>query len=132
MERAKWIPAVNRRERSNNRIKWEELISVFVSNMPEEVAVEWLWKSFSSFRKVADAFIPASSRRGKGFCFGFMRFEDRKEADRAIQMLNGSNCGGWKIVVKIASFGWSQRSFTRGTRPSTQRGREGGEDSSIP
>lgn len=89
MERAKWITAVNRRERSNNRIKWEELISVFVSNMPEEVAVEWLWKSFSSFRKVADAFIPASSRRGKGFCFGFMRFEDRKAADRDIQMLNG-------------------------------------------
>lgn len=98
-------------EEKKKRIKWEDLISVFVNNPPEDIGVAWLWKSFSSFRKVVGAFIPASSRRGRSFCFVFVRFEDRRNAVRAIPALNGSFCGGWELVVKIASFGWSRGVF---------------------
>lgn len=44
----------------------------FVDNMPEDTQVKWLMWAFSRFGKAVDAFIPASSRRGRHKCFGFV------------------------------------------------------------
>lgn len=44
---------------------------MFVDNLPEVTSIDWLRAEFSSLGKVWDAFILASSRKGRGKCFGF-------------------------------------------------------------
>lgn len=58
-------------------IKWEDLISVFVDNLPEKTSATWLSWAFSCYGKVMDVFILTSSRRRDGKCFGLVRY--RKE-----------------------------------------------------
>lgn len=73
--------------------------------MPEHIVVGWLWRTFSSFGKVYDAFIPASSRKGRGFCFGFVRFGDMETAKKIVVNTNNCDTGGRNLVVKVATFG---------------------------
>lgn len=60
----------------------------FVDNMPEDTQVKWLMWAFSRFGKVVDAFIPASSRRGRHKCFGIVPFRYRFIAEKAIDVMN--------------------------------------------
>lgn len=68
-----------------------------------------LRSSFSFFWKPYDAFIPASIRRGKDFCFGFVRFGDKETTTWAVEGMNGRHVSGRGLTVKEASFGWSKR-----------------------
>ena len=113
MAEGKWVQVQSKRYKKYRKIWWEDLISVFVSNLPENTTVDWLRSVFSPYGYIYDAFIPAKSRRGKGFCFGFVRFSDRETATRAVQSMNGRSVGGRSLLVKVASFGWSQRAGPR-------------------
>lgn len=104
--------------RQSRIIKWEDLESVFVNNLPEVTFAEQLRIAFSSVGRVFDAFIPASGRRGRGFCFDFVCFADMGTALRAVKMLDGASFAGRVLEVNVAKFGWSQR----------QRERDVGED----
>lgn len=95
-------------------MRWEDLVSVFVDNMLESTSTKWLRVVFSWFGKVMDAFIPLSSKRGKGWCFGFVRFREYSLALKAVKAMNGCSLGGRRLTVKIASFRWLKR------RPSTR------------
>lgn len=90
-------------------IKWEKLVSVFVNNLPELTVADQLRLAFSPAGKVYDAFIPASSRRGRGCCFGFVGFENLGTATKAVTMMNGKRFAGRLLEVNVARFGWSQR-----------------------
>lgn len=57
-----------------------------------------------------NAFITASSSRGRGFCFGFVRFKDNKITIKAAELMTGGSFGGRRLVVNLAKFGWNQRS----------------------
>ena len=96
------------------KVRWEALVSVFVVNMPESTSAEWLRAVFSWFGKVIDAFIPLSSRRGKVWCFGFVRLREYSLPLKAVKAMNGCSLGGRRLTIKIASFGWLKR------RPSTR------------
>ena len=50
-------------------------------------------------------FIPASSRRGRGRCFGFVRFQGRNLAMKAVDAMDGYNLGGRRMAVNIAKYG---------------------------
>eukprot|EP00268_Persea_americana_P005521 TRINITY_DN11860_c0_g1_i8.p1 TRINITY_DN11860_c0_g1~~TRINITY_DN11860_c0_g1_i8.p1 ORF type:complete len:265 (+),score=50.75 TRINITY_DN11860_c0_g1_i8:689-1483(+) len=113
MAEGKWVQVQSKRNKKYRKIRWEDLISVVVSNLPENTAVGWLRSVFSPYGYIYDAFIPAKSRRGKGFCFGFVRFSDRETATRAVQSMNGRSVGGRSLLVKVASLGWSQRAGPR-------------------
>lgn len=64
-EDGEWTTYSSRRTlKKDKRVKWEDLITVFVDNMPVVTQAKWLMWAFSRFGKVVDAFIPASSRRG--------------------------------------------------------------------
>ena len=89
MAEGKWVLVESRKNRKIRKVKWEDLISVFMSNLPKNMVVDWLQASFSQFGKIFYASIPSSSRRGKGFCFGFVRFGDRNSANRAVECMNG-------------------------------------------
>lgn len=69
-EQGKWILVVNVRafeRRGVGAIKWEDLISVFVSNLIEEAAMNYLWSSFSYLgRRVTYSSKPQAG--GVGVC----------------------------------------------------------------
>lgn len=71
-------------------MKWEDLFTLFVDNMLENAPVVCLRFAFSCFGKAADAYIPLSSTRGKGKCFGFVRFRGHIAAQKAIAAMNGT------------------------------------------
>ena len=68
----------NRDRNSRRAVRWEDLVSVYVENLPESMTTKRLRSLFSSFGQVMDVFIPASIREGRGRCFGFVRFQDRR------------------------------------------------------
>lgn len=68
-----WTTVVTQRGGDTVVARWEDLIAIFVDNLPESFFAEKLRKVFSTFGRVADSFIPASSRRGNGKCFGFVQ-----------------------------------------------------------
>lgn len=53
------------------KVKWTDLVLVFVNNMPVVTTASQFSSAFSSIERVWDAFIPRSSRSGKASCFGF-------------------------------------------------------------
>ena len=69
-DRGGWTTVGSSRGRRRVSIKWEDLVSVFVSNLPELTVSDQLRLAFSSVGRVFNAFIPASSRKGRGFCLG--------------------------------------------------------------
>lgn len=89
-----WSIVGTSRGKGSRRVKWEDLVAVFVSNLPEITAADQLRFAFSPVGSVIDAFIPASSGRGRGFCSGFVRFGDMEMAVRAVKLLGES----WKLT----------------------------------
>lgn len=63
-------------------VRWENVASVFVNNLPEATGADQLRNAFSPMGKVYDAFIPASGRRRRGMCFGFVRFGEMETGRR--------------------------------------------------
>lgn len=106
---------MERRHRERRVARWEDLISVFVDNLSESISVEKLRNVFSSFGRLADSFIPASGRRGKGKCFGFVRYWESKATSHALDSMNGSFIGRRRIVVNIAKYGWANQAKERKT-----------------
>lgn len=108
-EKSNWI-SVERRKRGERRVaRWEDLISVFVDNLQESTSIGTLRNVFSSFGRFGDSFIPVSGCRGKGKCFGFVRYWESTAASHAVDSMNGSFIGGRRIVVNIAKYGWANK-----------------------
>ncbi|KAK9292931.1 hypothetical protein L1049_020913 [Liquidambar formosana] len=90
-------------------VRWDSLITVFVDNLPVRMNQFWLRNIFSWYRNVVDAFIPNKRRKGVNSRFGFIRFETKEEALRAIFRLNGVAFSHSKLLVKLADYGWGSR-----------------------
>lgn len=97
------------------------MVSVIVSNLPEITAADQLRFAFSPVGRVIDAFIPASSRRGRGFCSGFVRFGNMETAVRAVKLMNGKRFAGRKLEVNVAKFGWARKDRREGTGGSVNK-----------
>lgn len=89
---------VARRKIGRLEIWWEDLTSIFADNLSESTTVEQLTRVFFRFGKLADVFIPISSRRGQGKCFGFLRFWEKKEAWNAVDVVDGRLLEGRNLV----------------------------------
>ncbi|MBA0577881.1 hypothetical protein Golob_024230 [Gossypium lobatum] len=93
--------------------------------------MQWkgLWALFSFHGNVVDAFIPEKkSKSGKRF--GFVRFTNFTDAQRAISRLNGFVILGSKIWVNLARFKerrhiWRKVSSHRNTMVSKESNKDG-------
>ncbi|KAL4388815.1 hypothetical protein GQ457_09G007360 [Hibiscus cannabinus] len=79
------------------------IVSVFVSNLPPRLHWKGLWATFAHHGEVVDAFIPLKKTKD-GKRFGFVRFSNRVDAQRAISRLNGLVLYGFRILVSLARF----------------------------
>ncbi|KAL4309665.1 hypothetical protein GQ457_01G010940 [Hibiscus cannabinus] len=87
----------------------QEVVSLFVENLPETLHWKGLWFSFARHGDVVNAYITRKRNRG-GKRFGFVRMKNLKEAERVIQRLHGFTLYGLKLSVKRArnNYGWKR------------------------
>lgn len=108
-----WIPVMgrhnNQRSSSSDRNKnSSNLFTLFVDNIPEGYDQSWLWKTFSNYGVVKDAFVPNKRSIRTGNRFGFVRFDCHISAGMAIAKTNGVWVNDKKLFVKEAVFGQKQ------------------------
>jgi RNA recognition motif-containing protein len=76
---------------------------LFVGSLSWGTSEEDLRTAFGEYGKVADAVVVQDRDTGRSRGFGFVTFEDRKDASRAIGQLDGAELDGRTIVVKVAT-----------------------------
>ncbi|KAK8619436.1 hypothetical protein V6N13_133396 [Hibiscus sabdariffa] len=92
----------------------QEVISLFVENLPETLHWKGLRFSFARHGDVVNVYIARKRSRG-GKRFGFVRMKNLEEAERVIQRLHGFTLYGSKLSVKRAriNYGWERMDLGR-------------------
>jgi len=75
---------------------------LFVGGLPWSVTDQQLEEIFAKHGKVASAKVITDRYTGRSKGFGFVEFEDDKEAEAAMKALDQSELDGRKIVVNEA------------------------------
>ena len=93
-------------------------MNIYVGNLSYKVNEEDLQKAFSEFGEVVSVKIIKDQYDGRSKGFGFVEMQDRREADTAIEGLNGKEFKGRSIKVNQAK--------PRSNNGRGGRGRQGG------
>ncbi|KAL7254837.1 hypothetical protein ACSBR1_009058 [Camellia fascicularis] len=106
-----WIPVL--RQRRGDGAQGNEarhgVVTVFVDNIPSAMAAKALFKLFSNFGIVKEAFIPYKRRQATNSCFGFVRYDCQVAAAVAIQKGNGLLVDDKVLEVKVAAYDRNNR-----------------------
>mmetsp|Transcript_10185 Transcript_10185/g.25020 ORF Transcript_10185/g.25020 Transcript_10185/m.25020 type:complete len:142 (+) Transcript_10185:324-749(+) len=104
-----------------NGLRIDDLHSVKLDGLSEDVKAEELEEAFSKFGEVQDCYIPRDFRSGRGKGFGFVRFQHRDQAEDAAAA--EIVIDGHKLETTLATRGKRDMSF----RDREERdGRKGG------
>ena len=76
---------------------------LFVGGLGSSINEAELREAFGAFGVIADAVILKDRGTGQSRGFGFVTMENRKDANRAIDELNGSELNGRRLVVNVAT-----------------------------
>jgi RNA recognition motif-containing protein len=76
---------------------------LFVGGLGSAVSEPELREAFGAFGVIADAIILKDRGTGESRGFGFVTMENRKDANRAVEELNGSELNGRRLVVNVAT-----------------------------
>jgi hypothetical protein len=76
---------------------------LFVGGLGSSISEPELREAFGAFGVVADAVILKDRGTGESRGFGFVTMENRKDANRAIEELNGSELNGRRLAVNVAT-----------------------------
>ncbi|KAH7854721.1 hypothetical protein Vadar_017130 [Vaccinium darrowii] len=83
---------------------FSNLVSVYVDNLPYEMDLVWLNQLFRGYGEVVDVFIPKKRSSKFNTKFGFVRFNSKDEALRAVQDLHGTRIRDLDIQVNLARY----------------------------
>lgn len=86
------------------RVSQADLPTLYVDNLPGDIHKVWIYNLFARYGKIRDLFIPNKVSKTTGQKFGFVRFSSEKEADQAVEGINGAWVWGFELVVKYASY----------------------------
>ncbi|KAL4303168.1 hypothetical protein GQ457_10G019730 [Hibiscus cannabinus] len=81
----------------------KRVFTLFVQNLPAKLHWRGLRQAFGRHGDVVDSFIAGKMDRA-GKRFGFVRFSNREDAERAIERLNGFRLYGYQLSVSFARF----------------------------
>jgi cold-inducible RNA-binding protein len=102
---------------------------LFVGGLPYTVTSSQLEEIFSKIGKVSSCDVITDRYSGQSKGFAFIEMENDKEADEAIEKLNGTEVEGRKIAVNVArpreerpKFGGRGGGFGRDNRGSRRGG----------
>jgi RNA recognition motif. (a.k.a. RRM, RBD, or RNP domain) len=76
---------------------------LFVGGLGSDIREPELREAFSAFGVVADIIILKDRGTGESRGFGFVTLADRKDANRAVEQLHGSDLHGRRLVVNVAT-----------------------------
>ncbi|KAL7252455.1 hypothetical protein ACSBR1_007106 [Camellia fascicularis] len=106
-----WIPVL--RQRRGGGAQGNEarhgVVTVFVDNIPSAMAAKALFKLFSNFGIVKEAFIPYKRRQATNSRFGFVRYDCQVVAAVAIQKGNSLLVDDKVLEVKVAAYDRNNR-----------------------
>jgi RNA recognition motif-containing protein len=77
-------------------------VRIYVGNLNFKTSDQELRDAFSAHGEVEEVFIASDRETGRPRGFGFVTMRDGKEAQVAIEQLNGTDLGGRNIVVNEA------------------------------
>ncbi|XVE63687.1 hypothetical protein DITRI_Ditri07aG0039900 [Diplodiscus trichospermus] len=91
------------------------LFSIFVDSLSRRVSKVALWEAFNNYGRVMDVYIHSfvKGNREKETTFAFVRYKFEAEMIRVIEGGNNRGIDGWHIIVKEASYGWSERKILK-------------------
>lgn len=76
---------------------------LFVGGLSWDTDEASLRKAFSAYGNVLDAFVMTDRNTGRSRGFGFVTLEDRKDAAKAMDELDGAELDGRAIAVNLAT-----------------------------
>lgn len=76
---------------------------LFVGGLGSSIGEATLRAAFEPFGPIADAVILKDRGTGQSRGFGFVTMENRKDASKAIEALDGSELEGRRLVVNVAT-----------------------------
>ncbi|KAI0395140.1 RNA-binding domain-containing protein [Xylariaceae sp. FL0594] len=97
---------------------------LFIANMSYDASTEHLMEAFSKYGQITHASV-AKDTRGLSRGFGFVTFDNKASAERAIADADNSYWHGRRIVVKL-------RESNLAPRPKSDRGDRGGREPRTP
>ena len=77
-------------------------MNIYVGNLPHATTEQELREAFEEFGTVASASVIKDKFTGNSRGFGFVEMPDAREAQEAIEQLNGQNFGGRTLTVNEA------------------------------
>ncbi|CAH1419674.1 unnamed protein product [Lactuca virosa] len=83
--------------------KSKDVTTFYVTNLQADVTVEMIRKSFQSFGKLVDVYIPGRKDKGGTF-FAFIRYAGIKDINSLVTTLNQVRCGHSIANVNIARY----------------------------
>ncbi|XP_054282456.1 serine/arginine-rich splicing factor 2 isoform X2 [Macrosteles quadrilineatus] len=94
------------------------MVSLKVGNLTYRTTSDDLRRVFSKFGSVGDVYIPKDrfSRESRGFAF--VRFYDKRDAEDALDAMDGRLLDGRELRVQMARYGRPSSPYRRGSRRS--------------
>merc|ERR1719215_1851240 len=79
----------------------ESMVSLRVDNLPYRAHGEDLKPLFDKYGEVGDIYLPTERGTGRSRGFAFVRYYDRRDAEDALDELNGRQYDGRELRIKI-------------------------------
>ncbi|XP_076458739.1 serine/arginine-rich splicing factor 2-like [Babylonia areolata] len=100
----------------------EGMVSLKVDNLTYRTTPEDLRRAFEKYGDVGDVYIPRDrfSRESRGFAF--VRFFDRRDAEDAMDSMDGAYLDGRELRCQMARYGRPAEPYRRGGPPPSRRG----------
>ncbi|BFZ57748.1 RRM [Savitreella phatthalungensis] len=77
--------------------------TIFVGDLAAEINDDWLYRAFEGFGSISDARVLWDMQTGRSRGYGFVSFRDRREAEHALDRMNGVRLGSRNIRTNWAN-----------------------------
>ena len=101
----------------------EGMVSLKVDNLTYRTTPEDLRRTFEKYGDVGDVYIPRDRFNRESRGFAFVRFYDRRDAEDAMDSMDGAILDGREVRCQMARYGRPADPYRRGPAPSRRSGR---------
>jgi len=101
----------------------EGMISLKVDNLTYRTTGDMLKRVFEKYGEVGDVYIPRDPYKQESRGFAFVRYYDDRDAEDAIDAMDGSVLDGRELRVQYARYGRPKEDRRRGSTRSSRRRR---------